>query len=215
MKKLILAFSAMLMLVACDNSARIVDCVDGCSLEDDITVVEETSGVEELIEQENAYRELLGQNPLSQGLKCTLYTVPNGTSQIVGATLSKVTDFIYKGTFNQPVSSASDGLNVLPSGLRSLYTSWFVVRCTGKLVVEEANYYQLDLTSDDGANLYVGGSLLINNDGNHAPSTKSASKLLRRGVTDFRLDYMQGPAGQQALILKAGGELIPAANFYF
>ena len=172
------------------------------------------TSVEQLIAVENEYRSLVGQLPLARGLTCTLYTVPNGSAGIVGTALTTVASYSYLGNFNQPNVSASEGLNILPPALRAAYTSWFVVRCSGKIVVTTANYYLFELMSDDGSMLYINGSLLINNDGNHAPVTKSASKLLRQGVHDIRLDYMQGPGGGEALSLSAGGSLIPSEVLY-
>jgi hypothetical protein len=162
---------------------------------------QELTAVEELIVIENEYRSLLGQSMLSRGLVCSLYTVPNGSGGIVGTTLTGVTSYTYTGSINQPESPAADGLNILPPAFRATYLSWFVVRCTGKIVIEKSVYVKFDLNSDDGSLLYVGGSLLINNDGNHAPLLKSGTKLLKQGVHDIRLDYMQGPAGSQALQL--------------
>lgn len=177
----------------------------------EVIVIEPTmpSAIEQLVASENEYRDLLGSSQLTQGLTCTLYTVPNGSAGIVGTTLANVAIYSYKGAFNQADSPASDGLNVLPPALRSLYTSWYVVRCTGKIVVIKSEYIKFDLTSDDGSLLYINGSLLINNDGNHGSLMKSGTKLLKAGLYDFRLDYMQGPAGNQSLILN-----VPAEQLY-
>lgn len=176
--------------------------------------VQPMTDVEAIVESENEYRVSFGQLPLSRGLVCTLYTVPNGSTGITGAALTKVASFTHLGNFNQANSSANDGLNILPSPLRTTHKQWFVVRCTGKLVIVETGYYQFDLASDDGSMLYVGGTNIINNDGNHGVTLKSGVKHLREGVVDFRLDYMQGPGGSQALILSSGGSLVPAENFY-
>ncbi len=167
--------------------------------------------VQKLVTLENDYRSIVGQAPLTNGLTCTLYTVPAGSGGIVGTSLTTVTSFGYVGTINQVDSSVTSGLNVLPQALRALYTSWYVVRCTGKLAVVTSGYYSFELTSDDGSLLYIDGALLINNDGNHGATTKSAMKLLKgNSMHDIRLDYMQGPAGNQALILNSGGSLLPS-----
>lgn len=172
------------------------------------------SEVEKLVDLENDYRFSVGQTLLTKGLVCTLYTVPSGSSGITGTTLTSVTSFTYVGAFNQDDVSASIGISVLPVSIRALYTSWYVVRCTGKIVVEMNGFYEFDLKSDDGSMLYIDGSLLVNNDGNHGTTLKSGMKNLRLGVHDFRLDYMQGPAGNESLMLSSGPSLIPAANFY-
>lgn len=192
--------------------------LSACSYESHVTqpekVVTRDLNVEELVKIENDYRVTIGQLPLTKGLSCSLYTVPNGSAGITGTTLTHQVNFTLLDTFNQPDGSVNDGLSILPSAFRSMYTSWYVVRCTGKLVVTVTDYYKFDLRSDDGSMLYIGGSLLINNDGNHAPTTKSGVKLLRQGVNDFRLDYMQGPGGSQALVLHMDNIVVKPTNFY-
>lgn len=188
----------------------------GCS-EDSFEVappVAPRDPVDEMISVENAYREFVGQPLLTQGVSCALYTVAVGSPGIVGTALTHVTTYGMVGEFNQPDSLVSSGLNILPPAIRSLYTQWYVVRCSGKLVITQTDYYVFDLTSDDGSMLYVGGSTVINNDGNHSVTTKSGFKLLRKGVHDFRLDYMQGPAGRQALTLKMSGSLLNRKVLY-
>lgn len=173
-----------------------------------------TFDVDQVINLENDYRQSVGQVPLVEGLTCTLYNVPNTTSQIVGATLTNMGSFTYKGDFNQPNVSASVGLNILPDALQPLYTQWFIVKCSGQFVSTENKYYEFDITSDDGSNLYLDGSLLINNDGQHGAQTKYGTKFLRRQIHSFELDYFEGPAGNEALILNMDNELLPKEKFY-
>lgn len=172
------------------------------------------SVIDVLVVAENEYRVSVGQSPLTQGLSCTLYTVPSGTATIIGAALTSKGSYTYAGNFNSPDSGLSMGINVLPVSIRPLYTSWYALSCVGKLVVEESGYYSFELTSDDGSLLYLDGGLLVNNDGNHGATTVSAMKYMRVGVHDFTLKYMSGPGGNQALILKSSGVLVPAANLY-
>lgn len=176
-----------------------------------LTVIQE---VQALVAEENDYRMKVGQTSLTQGLVCTLYTVPQNTGGIAGNSLTQKSSWVYQGTFNQQEAPAPQGLNILPPALRTQYTSWYVVKCRGQLVVTQTDYYQLDLVSDDGSLLYLDGSKLIDNDGNHAPKLASGSKLLRKGVHSFELQYMQGPSGSEALILSSSGALVPAEHFF-
>lgn len=170
--------------------------------------------ISELVELENEWRVAQGQSPLAPGLTCRLYTVPANSSQIVGTTLTQKASFTLTSVIDQPDAPASDGLNILPSALKAQYQTWFVVRCTGFVVVAVSDYVKFDLRSDDGSNLYIDGSLLINNDGNHGPVTKSGTKLLRSGVHSIQLDYMQGPGGSQSLQLHSGGVPVPSEVFF-
>jgi len=73
----------------------------------------------------------------------------------------------------------------------------FAIRYTGRLEVGLAGSYKLFLVSDGGSKLIVDDTLIINNDGVHAPSRELSSELqLTRGVHTFQLSYFHntGPA---------------------
>lgn len=177
--------------------------------------------IQNLVDDENAYRLGLGQTELSSGLSCTLYTVTGGqfiqndathTPTLTGVT--QVATFLYSSSFNQLNAPISDGLNVLPAALRPVYQNLFLLRCQGQVVIQNTDYYQFDLASDDGSVLYLDGARTIDNDGNHGINDVTGQKYLRRGVHTFRLDFAQTGAGNQALILKANGALIPGSVWY-
>lgn len=160
----------------------------------------------------NSQRQKQGQSVLVQGLTCTLYTVPTTTTLIIGATLTTVASFSYTGNFDIANQSVSTGFTVLPSALANLYQSWFIVKCTGNMVVLSADYYEFDLTSDDGANFY-NSSIVVNNDGLHGAQTKSGVRFLSYGLNSIELDFLQA-GGNQALQLYSGGVAVPASMFY-
>lgn len=170
------------------------------------------TSIQLLVNAENAYRDAVGQEPLTPGLACTLYTVPTTTTQIAGATLTNVGSFEYLGVFNQPNANVSAGLNVLPASIRSVFTSWYIVKCTGQMVVADDNWHSFVLTSDDGSLLSIGGAL-INNDGLHAAASVSAIKLMKHGLYSFELDFLQG-AGLEQLNLNMDNAVLGAAHFY-
>lgn len=174
----------------------------------------EVDEITEVITQENEYRMAAGQAPLTKGLVCTLHNVSTTTpSSIPSSPPAGIATFVYQGAFNQLESSTSAGLNILPTALKSVYKNWIVVKCQGQIVITESDYIMFNLTSDDGSNLYIDGTLLVDNNGLHGTQLRSASKLLKRGVHTFRLDYLQGN-GNQSLILEDSNGLIPAAKFY-
>src|ERR1019366_8511344 len=76
------------------------------------------SDISKLVAEENDYRAQIGQDLLTSGLTCTLYTVPNTTTTIASAVLTTVGSYGYDGVFNQPNAPVTDGLNILPIGLR-------------------------------------------------------------------------------------------------
>lgn len=170
------------------------------------------NGIEVLASEYNDSRVAKGQDPVTEGLTCTLYSVPNTTTQIVGAALSTVGSWTFEGTFNDPNGSSAPGLNIMPPVLRPVYTSYYVIKCSGLLAVVEGGFYSFELSSDDGANLSVNGAL-INNDGTHAITTKTAVKYLDRGMVSFQLDYLD-IGGSHALVLNSSGIPIGAKYFY-
>lgn len=171
------------------------------------------SDVQLMVDKENQYRLSVGQEALVSGLTCTLYTVPTTTTAIIGATgLVTVGSFAYTGQFNQPNGPVTAGLNILPTALQGVYQTWFIVKCTGSLVVSDDNWHEFDINSDDGANLYVDG-LLINNDGLHGAQDKAATKYLKYGIHSFEVDYFQSN-GSEALIVNEDNALMSSAGFY-
>ena len=203
-------------------AAAIAICSCG-SKNEGTTTITETQYIDRLqedsaavvIAEENEYRLAAGQAPLVPGLTCSLHNLQATTPSVIPASLpAAVATFVYGGTFNQPDSPASNGFNVLPLALQPAYTQWYLVKCQGQVVIVDSNYYLFDLTSDDGSKLYLDGVLLIDNDGNHSAQLRSGSKLLKRGIHTFRLDYMQGPAGNQALILESNGDVLGSEYFY-
>ena len=169
--------------------------------------------IQQLVINENTYRLEVGQEQLIPGLACTLYTVPTTTTQIIGATgLVNVGSFEYIGTFNQPNTNVTVGLSVLPVTIQPIFQTWYILKCTGSLVISDDNWHGFSLSSDDGANLYIDG-LLINNDGLHGIQTATATKFLKYGFHSFELDFFQA-SGQQALILNEDGAIMGDAGFY-
>src|SRR5665213_3287455 len=116
--------------------------------------------IADVVQEYNEGRVAVGQDPVTAGLACTLYTVPNTTTQIVGAVLTSVGSWTYTGVFNDANGSSAPGLTILPAAIRSFYTSYYVVKCTGLYVMAGPGYAEFDLSSDDGANLSVNGALI-------------------------------------------------------
>ena len=57
----------------------------------------------------------------------------------------------------------------------------YALRFQGVLQIQGAGDYLFHLTSDDGSRLWIDGKLVVDNDGIHAPETKSGSALLTKG----------------------------------
>jgi hypothetical protein len=172
------------------------------------------SQIDNVVNQYNLDRLAQGQMPIVKGLTCTLYDVSSTTpSTIPASPPNNKGSFILNGNFNQQEASASDGLNILPSGLKNVYKQWYIVKCIGKIIITDSGYEAFRLSSDDGGMVYVDNVLLLNNDGLHGTSVVTASKLLLRGVHDFRLDYLQA-GGNESLVLEDSQGVISGDKFY-
>lgn len=182
--------------------------------------VPSNNSVTSIVSDYNAWRVDNGQEPITQGLDCTLYTVPQTTTGItamanggVAPVLTNEGAFTYQGAFNQANASVSSGLNILPNGLQAVYQTWFIVKCTGYLVVTSDDYHEFDVNSDDGSNLYVDGTLVVSNDGSHGAKDVSGTKHLQDTVHTFEIDFFQAN-GSEELVVNMDNNLLPAENLY-
>lgn len=200
---IVIVFVASLFVSACGKKDNVQYVVN--------TVTETVDEVARVVSEVNSARTLQGQAPLVPGLVCSLYNntgsggvFPVGSSTFPTSLPSAVASFVYYGDINQPDSPVSDGLNILPSALRPLYTSWYAVRCTGQLVVTEPGYHSFSLRSDDAGMLYINNSFMTGLNTVHSPTTTTGARFLNRGIHSFRLDFMQ-TGGSQALQLNVPG----------
>ncbi|HET9236053.1 MAG TPA: PA14 domain-containing protein [Oligoflexus sp.] len=118
---------------------------------------------------------------------------------------TKLPDFSALGTRLTKV--CMDQYNVAPRdwstgfpGVTNLF-EWFALHTTTNVVVPMDGTYSFKLNSDDGAKLYIDGKLVIDNDGQHAPTAKEATVTLTAGQHALSIDYFQGPRYQIALEL--------------
>jgi hypothetical protein len=182
--------------------------------------------VQQVVASYNEYMESLGNDPIAPGLRCALYTVPampsipclfsadiSGCIQLsTTAGYSQVATWAYSGEINQANQAGTSGFNLLPAAFQS-YSSNFAVTCSGYFVNTDYNYHEFDVASDDGSVLYINGSQVVQNDGEHAIKDVLGEKYLEQQVYSFALYYFQGP-GNVALTVNMDGSLLPAANLY-
>lgn len=72
----------------------------------------------------------------------------------------------------------------------------FAVRYRGTLKVEQKGVYTFHTTSDDGSQLFIDGKLVVDNDGDHGPMTKSGQVILKRGQHDLEVRYFENIGGE-------------------
>lgn len=84
-------------------------------------------------------------------------------------------------------------------------------RFQGYILVPESGVYQVALTSDDGAKLWLAGRLFVDHDGLHSASAKSAYVALAKGAHPVRVEWFNktGGAALQVAWAVAGRPLMP------
>ncbi len=96
------------------------------------------------------------------------------------------------------------GLDVIPTPAEA-----FGLEFTGYLEVSKDGVYSFSLQANDGANLYIDGMEIVNNDGSHKTVTRSGMAGLRAGKHALRVIYHQA-GGNKALDLQYAGPGIAA-----
>lgn len=131
------------------------------------------------------------------GLEGRIYLIPKDTERLPSFRKMKPVGTIYTTSLNIPKQDFRQGF----PGVTKRY-EWFAIDYTGRFWAEKPGYYDFALTADDGANLYIDGELVVDNDGIHSAQEHTGSIQLKKGVHDVRVSYFQGPGTQIALVLK-------------
>lgn len=73
----------------------------------------------------------------------------------------------------------------------------FGVQCQARLLIDISGTYTFKLTSDDGSRLFIDGTKLIDHDGLHSFTSKTASMVLTPKVYAVKVEYFNniGPKG--------------------
>lgn len=72
----------------------------------------------------------------------------------------------------------------------------FLLKSAGYLKVDTAGNYIIQIWSDDGSRLKLGGIQVLDNDGLHGTEYKELTLNLEKGYYAFELDYFQGTGGK-------------------
>jgi hypothetical protein len=114
------------------------------------------------------------------------------------------------GSFTSPVINfgTSTGWYWTPLG----QTGDFGADVTSPLYVTSAGTYSFTLASDDGSQLFIDGSLVVDNGGVHAPFAVTNSVALTAGVHSLEIQYFEccgNPASGLDLTIPAGTSYTP------
>jgi hypothetical protein len=89
---------------------------------------------------------------------------------------------------------------------------------TGWLEVPEPGFWTLATSSDDGSRLFLGETLVVDNDGLHGMVTRSTTVALGAGFHRVRLEFFENGGGAGLLLRWAGpstsSQSVPAARLF-
>ena len=102
------------------------------------------------------------------------------------------------GTFDASEASfaTNSGYNWHPFGANA-----FGADITGILDVASAGTYSFSLNSDDGSLLFIDGNLVVNNGGQHPPTTVSGNAQLTAGKHSFEIQFFSNGIGTSGVDL--------------
>jgi len=112
--------------------------------------------------------------------------LPVGTLRIADAGECQYVATVYTDTLNIPERHFSDGFPGV-----SDRSEWFLIDYAGTFSVTAYGTYVFRLHSDDGSYLYIDDSLVIDNDGKHAPESRSGTVQLSVGDHRIKVRYAQ------------------------
>ncbi len=116
-----------------------------------------------------------------------VFKLPANTSKLPNLDMMTPVAQVAVGNLDIPERSFSAGF----PGVRDLF-EWFAIKFRGRINVP-GGQCSFKLTSDDGANLYIDGNKVVDNDGIHPTRSKTGDVQLSKGWHDIRVDYYQGP----------------------
>ena len=125
---------------------------------------------------------------VTQALVGNVYPLDKNTAQLPDFSQMTPTATVMMPNFAVATRKFDKGF----PGLANL-VEWFGIEFTGQLWVPESCDCRFRLNSDDGANLYIDGVKVIDNDGLHAPRAADGEVYLEAGLHDIKIDYYQGP----------------------
>lgn len=133
---------------------------------------------------------------MADALAGQVFLLPEDTTRLPDFSTLKPLGTVYTTRLNIPPRNFERGF----PGVSDRF-EWFGLRYEGTLRVRTPGTYTFALSSDDGSKLYIGSELVVNNDFQHDPLTKTGTVTLAVGEHPLVLEYFQGPRYEIALQL--------------
>jgi len=136
----------------------------------------------------------------SQSAFCgDVYELPPGTASLVGLRDLDPVGSLYTNVLDVPNQDITR-MGGIPGITHS--SLWFGIDYYGKFYVSKPGQYSFELQSDDGSRLEIDNRLLIDLDGVHPVSLRTATTTLSEGWHSIHVPYFQGPPVALALVLR-------------
>lgn len=87
----------------------------------------------------------------------------------------------------------------------------WAMRLSGKVTVPQAGTWTFFTNSDDGSDLWINGTRVVNNDGNHSLQSRSGTVVLTAGTHDFVARVFEN-GGSSGMIVSWQGPGVPAST---
>lgn len=155
-----------------------------------------------MVESEESYRDsdqdtLFGAtSELSASFVGHIFHLPHNTRKLPDLGALGPVGTIYTRRINISPRSFNAGF----PGVTDRF-EWFAIRYTATAAFPMDGRYRFRINADDGAILRIDGRVVVNNDGIHAPRSRSGIVELTAGPHEIQLDYFQGPRHHIALQL--------------
>jgi hypothetical protein len=152
---------------------------------------------------------LAGTNVFGQGTpdvagwKGSFFVLPAGTQKLPDLATQAPNGVLFAKELNVAQKAMTGGF----PGIDPNRNENFAIRWQAPLVVDTESDYAFRLVSDDGANVLIDDTLIVDNDGVHTAQEKAGPVHLVKGTHILTVDYFQGtgPVALQLFCKKAGG----------
>lgn len=81
---------------------------------------------------------------------------------------------------------------------------YYALRFSGFIEIPTDGYYTFFTSSDDGSKLYIGGTLVVNNDGLHGKQEQSGMVGLKAGMHEIEVDFFEAEGGDDLIVQYKG-----------
>lgn len=120
-----------------------------------------------------------------------------------GEEILSVNDLLTKGT--EKMSGRYDDL-LITDGIGKDHFGYIF---EGYIRVPETGYYEFNLRSNDGSDLYINGEVAVDNDQHRGYCQASGGIFLQKGLHPYRIRYFEGYGGESfELVWKKPGETV-------